>query len=55
MHECDTVQDELEVALKLNGTSFIGLGWKPTEGVVSTCTGQIPERTPVGKSYKQHR
>ena len=39
----------MEVSLKLNGTSYVGLGWKPMEGVLRSCNNLIPPRMPVGK------
>ena len=36
------------MALKHNGTSYIGLGWRPMEGIVRTCNDLIPPRLPVG-------
>ena len=44
------LQDELEVALALNGTSFVGLGWKPTDELESSCNSEIPKYMPVGKN-----
>ena len=44
------LQDELEVALALNGTSFVGLGWKPTDELESSCNSEIPKYIPVGKN-----
>ena len=44
------LQDELEVALALNGTSYVGLGWKPTDELESSCNSEIPKYMPVGKN-----
>ena len=46
---CDLLQNELEVALKLNGTSFVGLGWKPMQVLDTTCNSDIPVATTPGK------
>ena len=43
-----TAQDELEVALRHNGTSYVSVGWKPTEGIVRQCNDQIPRYMAVG-------
>lgn len=40
--------------MKLNGTSYVGLGWRPMEGVVRSCNDLIPPRLPVGKDSYIH-
>ena len=48
-------QNEIEVALKLNGTSFVGLGWKPTdEGLNKYCNSEIPQYTEPGKINNEY-
>lgn len=49
MSVCMVVKDEVEVALKHNGTSYVGIGWKPTEGIVRECNSEIPRYEPEGR------
>ena len=49
MHICHIMQNELEVALVLNGISYVGLGWKPMDaGLNSSCNSEIPKYLPPG-------
>ena len=35
--------------MRLNGINYVGIGWKPNEGVVRECNAEIPRYLPVGK------
>ncbi len=44
-----TLQHEIEIALKHNGTGYVGLGWRPT-GLNGTCRLSAPGLYVVGES-----
>ena len=42
------IQDEIEVALKHNGTGYVALGWRPSRGIDGTCRAEAPGNFPLG-------
>lgn len=42
------IQDEIEVALRHNGTGYVALGWRPSRGIDGTCRAEAPGNFPTG-------
>lgn len=42
------VQNEIEVALRHNGTGYVALGWRPSSGIDGTCRAEAPGNFPLG-------
>ena len=42
------IQNEIEVALRHNGTGYVALGWRPSQGIDGTCRAEAPGNFPLG-------
>ncbi len=42
------MQDEIEVALKHNGTGYVAFGWRPSRGIDGSCRAEAPGNFPTG-------
>jgi hypothetical protein len=42
--------DEVEVALQVNSTGFVAVGWRP-QGMQSSCRQRAPGHYPLGKQF----
>ena len=42
------IQNEIEVALRHNGTGYVALGWRPSQGIDGTCRTEAPGNFPLG-------